>query len=115
MRHRNRRRDARARVLQGRVPVDLPHLGRQRLVLAVEIVVQELGHFEEGLAPLHDVPGRIEADVAHERNQHGEELGHATALGGRVDVLHACSWQIGGELANLPQDLVADDRRVLLK
>ena len=63
--------------------------------------MQELRDVEELLAPEDDVPVRLEAGVAHQRDQRVEDLGDAAAHRGRAQVQHALALQGLGELVDL--------------
>ena len=67
----------------------LPLLVGDRLLVALERVVHQLGDVEELLAPEDHVPVRVEADVAHQRDQRVEDLRDAAAERGRADVQDA--------------------------
>ena len=65
---------------------DLPLLVAERLLGALQRVVEELGRVEELLLAEDHVPVGVEADVAHQRHDRVEDLGDAAAEGGGADV-----------------------------
>jgi hypothetical protein len=91
----------------------LPLLVRDRLLIALERVVHQLGDVEELLAAKDHMPVRVQADVAHQRDDRVEDLGDAAAERGRADVEHALPLERLGQLASLlDQGLPADVRVV---
>ena len=79
----------------------LPLLVGDRLRVALERVVHQLGDVEELLAAEDHPPVGVEADVAHQRHQRVEDLRDAAAERGRADVQHPLAGQRLGELADL--------------
>ena len=92
---------------------DLPLLVAERLVGALQRVVEELGRVEELLLAEDHVPVGVEADVAHQRHDRVEDLRDAAAEGGRADVEDALSLERLGELADPLDQRLADDVRVV--
>ena len=105
----------RAQVLLRGGGEDLPVARRERDRLAVERVVDPLGDGEELLAAAHDVPARVDADLAQQRHQAVQDLGDAAADGGRVDVLHAPAAQPLTQEAELVDGARADELGVGLQ
>ena len=68
---------------------DRPLLVAQRLLGALQRVVEELGRVEELLLAEDHVPVGVEADVAHQRHDRVEDLRDAAAEGGGADVQDA--------------------------
>ena len=64
--------------------IDVAVLGGQRRAVAVEGVVHLLRDVEEGKIPLHDLPGRGDAELVHDSDDAMENLSHAAAGLGRV-------------------------------
>ena len=75
-------------VLEHLLEVHLLHLRIPRHVRALQRVVHRLGDREELVAAVDDLPLRLDAEAAQERDVGREELGHATAVRGGVDVEH---------------------------
>ena len=88
---------------------DLPLLVAERLLGALQRVVEELGRVEELFLAEDHVPVGVEADVAHQRHDRVEDLRDAAAEGGGADVQDALSLERLGELADLLGQLFADD------
>ena len=61
----------------------------------------QLRGVEELLAPEHHLPLRLDAHVAHQRDQRVEDLGDAAAEGGRGEVEHAQALEVLRQLADL--------------
>ena len=87
----------------------LPLLVGDRLLVALERVVHQLGDVEELLAAEDHVPVGVEADVAHQRHQRVEDLRDAAAERRRADVEDALALQRLGELADLARPGPAAD------
>ena len=68
---------------------DLPLLVAQRLLGALQRVVEELGRVEELLLAEDHVPVGVDADVAHQRHDRVEDLRDAAAESGGADVQDA--------------------------
>ena len=88
---------------------ELPLLVAQRLLGALQRVVEELGRVEELLLAEDHVPVGVEADVAHQRHDRVEDLRDAAAEGGGADVQDAVALQRLGELADPLDQLLAGD------
>ncbi len=71
-----------------------------------------LGDVEELIGAADDLPVGPEADVVHERDQRGEDLGDAAAERGGVDVQDARALEPIGEAQDLLRALIADDAAV---
>ena len=67
---------------------DLPLLLAERVGVALQRVVEALGDVVELLAPEHDLPLGVDADVVHQRDQRVEDLRHAAAERGGGEVEH---------------------------
>ena len=87
----------------------LPLLVAQRLLGALQRVVEELGRVEELFLAEDHVPVGVEADVAHQRHDRVEDLRDAAAEGGGADVQDALPLQRLGQLADLLDQLLAGD------
>ena len=74
------------RVLEHLLEVDLLHVRVPRDVRALEGVVHGLRDREELVTAVDDLPLGFDAQAAQERHVRREELGHASAVGGGVDV-----------------------------
>ena len=79
---------------------DLPLRVGDRLGVALERVVHQLGDVEEVLLPEDHLPVGVEADVAHQRHQRVEDLRYAPAERGRAHVQDRLALQRLGELAD---------------
>jgi hypothetical protein len=80
---------------------DLPLLVGDRLGVALERVVHQLGDVEELLAAQDHPPVHVEPHVPHERDQRVEDLRHAAAEGGGAHVQHALALERAGEVPDL--------------
>src|SRR4051794_22206154 len=81
--------------------------------MALEGVVHQLGGVEELLAAHDDLPLGLDADVAHERHERVEDLGHATAERGRREVEDLESLQLFGKLVDLLYEWATHEMRVV--
>ncbi len=81
----------------------------QRLLGALERVVEELGRVEELLFAEDHVPVGVDADVPHQRHDRVEDLRDAAAEGGGADVQDAVSLHRLGQLADALDRLLAGD------
>ncbi len=88
---------------------DLPLLVAQRLLGALQRVVEELGRVEELFLAEDHVPVSVEADVPHQRHQRVEDLRDPAAEGGSADVQHPLPFERLRELANPLGQVFADD------
>src|SRR5207245_6872673 len=91
----------RAEVLLGRRAEDVGVLARHAEGLAVERIVELLRHREERLAAAEHVPARIHPDLAQERDEPAQDLGHPAPDRRRVDVLDRSAAQTLAEEAQL--------------
>ena len=91
----------------------LPLLVAERLLGALQRVVEELGRVEELLLAEDHVPVGVEADVAHQRHDRVEDLRDAAAEGGRADVEDALALERLRQLADPLDQLLAGDVRVV--
>ncbi len=100
------------------LPIDLeeevPVLGRELLLDAVEGVVHFLGDEEEPLVATDDVPAGLDAQILEEGEHAQEDLGDTASDGCGVDVLDAPALEALGEKAELFDGTVAHDRGVVL-
>ena len=71
--------------------------------------MHELRGVEELLAPVDDLPLGLEPDVAHERDERVEDLGHAAAERRGTQVDDAAALERAGELADLLDEVAPDD------
>src|SRR5687767_10924378 len=109
---------ARLELLRVHLVVALPRaplLLRQVLGIPLKRVVHQLGRVEELLAAEDDLPVRVDADVAHQRNERVEDLRHAAAEGGRGEVEHLQPAQLLRHLADLLDQRPAREMRVVSK
>ena len=89
-----------------RVHFPVPTPGRPLLLVeilrrALERVVHQLGGVEELFPSVDHLPLHVKADVAHQRDERVEDLGHPPAEGGRGDVHDPLALQRLGKLADL--------------
>ena len=88
---------------------ELPLLVAERLLGALQRVVEELGRVEELLLAEDHVPVGVEADVAHQRHDRVEDLRDAAAERGGADVQDALPLERLGQLADPLGQLLAGD------
>ena len=79
----------------------LPLLVGDRLRVALQGVVHQLGDVEELLAAEDHLPVGVEADVAHQRHERVEDLRDAAAERGGAHVQHPLARERLGQLADL--------------
>jgi hypothetical protein len=92
---------------------DLPLLVGDRLRVALERVVHQLGDVEELLPAEDHAPVDVEADVAHERHQGVEDLRDPPAERGRADVQDALALEGCGKVADLLDQPAAGEMGVV--
>jgi hypothetical protein len=85
--------------------VDGLFLGRQRVRVTLERVVDRLRHGEEGGLGHDGLPAGHEPEVAQERHHRVQDLGHAAAVRRSVDVQDAQAAQRRGQPPQLAHDL----------
>jgi len=93
--------------------VELPRRGREVHGMALQAVVEALRHVVELGRRRDHLPLGREAGVGGERHQGVEDLRHAAAEDGGVDVKDALSAEIGGQLVDLGHELPGDDGAVV--
>ena len=79
----------------------------------LQAVVEALGDVEELGGRREDLPVRLQPDVADQRHQGVEDLGHAAAEGGGVDVQDLAALEPLGELVDLGHQVFGDDASVV--
>ena len=105
----------RERVVDHPLEVDALHRGVPLDIGALQRVVHRLGDAEELVAAVDDLPVDFEAGVSRERDVGREQLGDATAVGGRVDVQDPGSVQRRRELTDAFNGPGLDDRLVVVE
>ena len=96
-------------------PKDLLLLLAQALRIPLERVVDRLRHVEELVLAVNDPPLRVEAGVAHKRDQRVVDLGDAAAERRRGQMQHALAGERLGQAADLLHQAARGQRRVVAK
>ena len=79
----------------------------------LQAVVEALGDVVELGGRREDLPVRLQPDVADQRHQRVQDLGHAAAEGGGVDVQDLTALELLGELVDLGHQVLGDDASVV--
>ncbi len=89
--------------------INLPVFSRDGDRISLQAVVNGLGHGEKLRGPLNHPPLGVDFEIPHERNHPGQDLSHASAFGGGVDMNDPDSPEPLTQPAKLPDDGGADD------
>ncbi len=82
---------------------------------SLQSIVQSLGHLEELAIAGDHLPLDVEAEIALQRHERGEELGDPASSSGRAQLEHSQPPQAVSKITNSGDLLIADDLAVRLE
>ncbi len=94
---------------------EVAHRLRQRLVRALKPVVNALRHLVELGRTGDHLPARVDAEVAEQRQHAAQDLRHAAAFLGRVDVQKRKAREAVGQVSNEPRGAGRREGRIVFQ
>ncbi len=101
------------------IPVGLPEnpavILRERRGDAMQSIMHGFGHGEKAFVAADHVPTGVHAELLEQGGHPGQDFGHASSHGGRIDVLDDPAGKAGAKCPKDVDPVGADDRGIVFK